>query len=118
MIYCKRVYDEASPDDGKRVLVDRLWPRGIRKANLKMDEWCKEASPSTPLRQWYHQDMSQQDEFRARYTAELAAYPEHCAPLLAYARAGDLTLLYGARDPVFNHALVLADYLRSQLQQS
>lgn len=115
MIYCKRVYDEASDSDGKRVLVDRLWPRGIRKEDLRMDAWCKDASPSTPLRQWYHQDMTQQDEFRTRYLAELNAHPEHCHELLDYARQGDLTLLYAARDPVFNHALVLADYLRSRL---
>ncbi len=117
MIYCKRVYEEASPSDGRRVLVDRLWPRGIRKEALPMDEWCKDASPSTPLRQWYHQDMTQQDEFRSRYTAELNAHPEHCQSLLDYARQGDLTLLYGARDPLFNHALVLADYLRAQLNK-
>ncbi|MDE2419784.1 MAG: DUF488 family protein [Gammaproteobacteria bacterium] len=115
MIYCKRVYEAVSAADGKRAFVDRLWPRGMRKENLIMDAWAKDAAPSNDLRKWYHQDLTRQDEFCKRYTQELEDHPEHCQVLLDFAREGDLTLLYASSNPDFNHAKVLADYLRKVL---
>ncbi len=115
MIHCKRVYDPPADDDGRRVLVDRLWPRGMRKDDLRLDVWCKEAAPSTALRQWYRHEAAHHELFRQRYRAELAGHPEHWLPLLDLARKGRLTLLYAARDPQCNHARVLAEFLEDEL---
>lgn len=117
MIYCKRVYNLAEDNDGKRVLIDRLWPRGIRKDHLVMDLWLKEAAPSTALRQWFHQHLDQQDEFRTRYYVELSAHPEHWFLLLGFIKQGNLTLLYSAKNTEFNHALVLAEFLENELEK-
>lgn len=110
-IVIKRAYDEPSSSDGYRVLVDRLWPRGIKKESLLLDEWCKDVAPSTELRQWFGHDPARFDEFRQSYAAELAgsSAPEE---LLQRAAGHDkLTLVYAAKDPKINHALVLRDYL-------
>jgi uncharacterized protein YeaO (DUF488 family) len=110
----KRVYEERSADDGTRVLVDRLWPRGLAKATAGMDEWCKEVAPSTALRQWYGHDPAKLAEFRRRYTAELAE-PERAAALdhlRDLARGGRLTLITATKHLELSHATVLAETLR------
>lgn len=117
MITCKRIYDTPEPADGQRILVDRLWPRGVAKQNLHMDLWLKDVAPSTPLRQWFHQHLDQQDEFIQRYRSELMAHLEHWILLLDFIKQGNLTLLYSAKNTVFNHALVLADFLEDELEK-
>jgi uncharacterized protein YeaO (DUF488 family) len=117
MIILKRVYDAVSLEDGKRIFVDRLWPRGVLKENLIMDLWAKDAAPSNDLRKWYHQDLDgHQEEFSERYAQELKDYPEHCQPILDLAKQGNVTLLYASKNPTFNHAMVLEDYLKGQLK--
>ncbi len=115
-IRVKRVYDPAESGDGARFLVERLWPRGIRKGALKLDGWLKEIAPSDELRRWFHHDPSRWDEFRRRYTAELSARPEGVQYLLEAARRGPITLLYAARDREHNSAVVLRDYLKRRLR--
>lgn len=107
----KRAYDPPAPADGYRVLVDRLWPRGVTKAKLHLDAWMKDIAPSAALRQWIHSDMSQWPEFRRRYLKELATPRDLIADLRKRARAGTVTLVYAARDPKQNHALILKDFL-------
>ena len=108
----KRVYDDPSPDDGFRVLVDRLWPRGASKQRAALDLWLKEIAPSTELRTWFHRTPEAFDEFERRYRAELAGNPA-VAELRRLGREHPrVTLLYGVRDAEHNHAAILADYLR------
>ena len=107
----KRIHEPASDDDGTRVLVDRVWPRGVRKADARLDEWCREVAPSPDLRKWFGHDPARFDEFARRYRAELGGVPEVLERLRARAREGRLTLLYAARDPACNHARVLAEVL-------
>ncbi|HNQ05011.1 MAG TPA: DUF488 domain-containing protein [Thiobacillaceae bacterium] len=109
-IRIKRVYEPAHDSDGKRVLVDRLWPRGLSKADARIDQWLKEVAPSTTLRQWFGHDPDKWPEFRQRYRAELRGNPAF-DELQALARKGDLTLVYGARDAVRNQAAVLLELL-------
>ena len=114
MLSIKRVYDEPSPGDGKRYLVDRLWPRGLRKEELLLDGWLKGLAPSNALRAWLHQDPSRWEEFAPRYVQELAApdAADLAARIATEAREGTVTLLYAARDRERNHALVLKDHLQ------
>ena len=110
----KRAYEEASASDGCRVLVDRLWPRGVSKERAQLDEWLKEVAPSPELRTWWKHDPEQMDEFALRYRAELAGKAETQAAVVqlrALAAAGVTTLIYGAKDPHVNHARILAEYL-------
>jgi len=110
--YC-RVYEDVSPSGGARVLVDRVWPRGIRKDQLDLSEWLRDVAPSTELRQWYSHEPEKFDEFRRRYLAELAS-PERRAAvehLEELARAGDLVLLTATRDVDHSQAAVLAQWL-------
>ena len=93
----KRAYEPPSPEDGARVLVDRLWPRGLRKAEAAIDCWLKEIAPSSELRRWFGHDPSRWEEFRRRYRAELSARPELLDKLRALAEQGALTLVYAAR---------------------
>jgi uncharacterized protein YeaO (DUF488 family) len=116
MIRCKRVYDPVNPDDGTRFLVDRLWPRGIKKEKLELHGWLKEAAPSNELRKWFHQDPTRWDEFQRRYTDDLDHTPEAWKPLLEAALAGNITLLYSARDTEHNNAVVLKAYLEKRLK--
>jgi uncharacterized protein YeaO (DUF488 family) len=113
-IQVKRVYDPPDPQDGYRVLVDRLWPRGLKKEQVQADVWLKEAAPSTELRKWYAHDLERWDAFRERYFAELDERPEVVEQLLQAARQGRLTLLYSHRDEQHNQAIVLRDYLLSR----
>ncbi|SDH36261.1 DUF488 domain-containing protein [Pseudomonas panipatensis] len=117
MIRCKRAYEAVAEGDGYRVLVDRLWPRGLRKEALALDEWLKEVAPSNALRQRFHQDPADYEAFCRDYRAELAAHPEHWWRLLDIARQGQLTLLYGARDTQHNNARALADFLDEELER-
>lgn len=111
MIVIKRAYDQPTAGDGYRVLVDRLWPRGVRKESLALDEWCKDIAPSSELRKWFGHDSERLEEFRASYVAELdtSDVPHE---LLKRAEAHDkLTLIYAAKDPTVNHAVILQEYL-------
>jgi uncharacterized protein YeaO (DUF488 family) len=111
-IALKRVYDDRSPEDGFRVLVDRLWPRGLDKATAGIDLWFKDAAPSTELRRWFGHDPDRWAEFQRRYRAELADNAAALARLTALAREHKkLTLLYAAKDTAHNHAVVLRDVL-------
>ncbi|MDE7548781.1 DUF488 domain-containing protein [Acetobacter fabarum] len=107
----KRVYDAFAPDDGLRVLVDRLWPRGLRKADVKMDLWLKDVAPSPHLRQWFGHDPAHWSEFRLQYRHELSNGNAEIARLVELAHKSRITLLYAAHDPLYNHALVLRDFL-------
>jgi uncharacterized protein YeaO (DUF488 family) len=118
VIAIKRVYADPAGSDGTRVLVDRLWPRGMSHARAALAEWCKDVAPSTRLRTWWRHDPRELDEFAGRYRHELDTDPAASAAvahLLEIARRGPLTLIYAAKDPETNHALVLAEYLREQL---
>ncbi|MBE3476625.1 DUF488 domain-containing protein [Enterobacter cloacae complex sp. I7] len=112
MIQCKRVYEQASPDDGYRVLVDRLWPRGVKKTDLAYDEWCKTLTPSSALRKDFHSEAIDFAAFAKAYKEELAQHKDEGERLAALAKKQTVTLLYGAKDTKQNHALVLADWLR------
>jgi uncharacterized protein YeaO (DUF488 family) len=111
-IYIKRAYDAVTDEDGYRVLVDRLWPRGVRKETLALDEWCKDVAPSTGLRQWFGHDPARFQEFAAKYREELENrdVPEQLLKRTEKNKA--LTLIYAAKDPKINHAVVLRDYLQ------
>lgn len=114
MLIIKRIYDPPAKADGQRVLIDRIWPRGVSKDAAALTLWLKEIAPTTALRQWFHHDPTLWDEFRARYRAELDANPEPVAQLQELMRRGDVTLLYSARDREHNQAQVLADYMRGR----
>lgn len=107
----KRAYEPAVPEDGQRVLVDRLWPRGVSKEKAAIDLWLKEIAPSTALRQWFGHDPALWGEFQQRYRAELDANSEVVGQLRDVIRAGKTTLIYGAKDEAHNDAVVLAAYL-------
>ena len=114
----KRAYEAPSADDGTRVLVDRLWPRGVRKADAAIDHWAKELAPSTELRKWFGHDPARWAEFRQRYAAELREQGEALERLRALAEKGPVTLVYAAHDEKHNDAVVLRDVLLSRLSLS
>lgn len=107
----KRAYEPASDADGKRILIDRLWPRGVSKDKAALDLWLKEIAPSTGLRQWFGHDPARWAEFRDRYASEIRENTEAFAQLRALARQGPVTLVYSARDEAHNDAVVLRDLL-------
>lgn len=109
----KRVYEPSAPSDGYRVLIDRLWPRGVRREGAHLDEWARELAPSSELRRWFRHDPERFDEFRRRYTTELSVQDNKLRELRRRARNGTLTLVYGARDREHNDAVVLAGILRA-----
>ena len=111
MLKLKRVYETASPEDGRRFLVERLWPRGIKKTSLDLDGWLKDVAPSTQLRQWFSHDPRKWGEFQKRYKAELDRHPGTCDPILTAARRGTVTLVYSSHDSEHNNAVALRDYL-------
>ena len=111
MIRLKRAYEAAAAGDGKRFLVERLWPRGVTKAALRLDGWLKDVAPSPALRTWYGHDVKKWAEFRRRYVAELKANAAALAPLRAAARSGTVTLVFAARDPEHCSALVLKQFV-------
>src|SRR3954468_19338735 len=108
----KRAYEPPAASDGYRVLIDRLWPRGISREEARLSEWARELAPSSELRRWFGHDPARFEEFRRRYTAELAGQDEKLRELRRRARRGKLTLVYGARDKEHNDAVVLAQILR------
>jgi uncharacterized protein YeaO (DUF488 family) len=112
----KRIYEPAARGDGYRVLVDRLWPRGVRREDARLDEWARELAPSTELRKWFGHDPDRFDEFGGRYVDELRAHKDELQALRERARDTTVTLLYAARDTEHNEAEVLADVLRSRDQ--
>ncbi len=114
----KRAYQPAESADGRRFLVDRLWPRGVKKDQLHIENWLKDVAPSAELRNWFGHDPERWDEFQRRYRHELASRQEAAAPLLDAARQGPITLVYGARDEQHNQAVVLKQFLEEQLSKA
>ena len=110
-IKLKRVYEKPDKTDGLRILVDRLWPRGLTKAKATLDLWLKKIAPSTELRKWFGHDPKKWTEFRRRYRAELKSHPEELKMIRSKAKEGTVTLLYGARDQEHNEAIVLQQLL-------
>jgi uncharacterized protein YeaO (DUF488 family) len=109
----KRAYEAASSDDGRRILIDRLWPRGVKKTDAKIDEWMKDIAPSTSLRKWFGHDPARWAEFQRRYEAEVRQHPEYLERLRSLAREGPLTLVFSAHDEAHNDAVVLRDMILS-----
>ena len=107
----KRVYEPADTDDGYRVLVDRLWPRGVSKDKAKLDDWRKDIAPTDELRKWFGHDPAKFDEFAKRYSSELAKNPAFDEAVKAWHTHAKVTLLYGAHDPEHNQAVVIRDHL-------
>jgi len=114
-IMVKRVYEPPAAADGQRILVDRVWPRGMTKEAAHVAAWMRDVAPSSELRRWFGHDPARWDEFRRRYQDELAQAPQALAPLLAAARAGPLTLVYSARDEQHNQAVALKEFLEQRL---
>jgi uncharacterized protein YeaO (DUF488 family) len=112
MIQLARVYDSKG-GAGRRFLVERLWPRGIKKADLKMDGWLKDVAPSTELRKWFSHDPAKWDKFRHRYFSELRSHPEAWQPILDAARHGNVILLYSSHDAEHNNAVALKEFLET-----
>lgn len=110
-IKIKRVYEERVQNDGRRILVDRLWPRGLSKEKAAVDIWLKEIAPSTGLRKWFGHDPAKWNDFQKRYIKELDANPEPVKIIKDLAKKGAVTLLYGAKDEEHNDAVVLLKYL-------
>ena len=110
-IRIKRAYEPPTDDDGTRILIDRLWPRGVKKENLALDQWAKELSPSTELRQWFGHDPARWQEFRRRYAAQLRQRTDLLDPLRALARKGPITLVYSAHDEAHNNAVAMREFL-------
>ncbi len=108
-----RVYDDAGPDDGQRVLVDRMWPRGVRKDDARVGTWCKDVAPSKELREWYHHDPERFGEFAARYEAELSGSPA-LEELRKMTKRGVVTLVTATRQVDGSHAAVLAKLLKGK----
>ena len=116
MIRLKRAYESASSRDGKRFLVERLWPRGIKKSNLKLDDWLKDVAPSTELRKWFAHDAEKWNEFRKRYFEELEKNPAAWQPLLAAAKEETVTLVFSSHDQEHNNAVALKDFLERKMR--
>lgn len=114
-IKLKRAYAPPGPDDGQRILVDRLWPRGISKDTARIDLWLKEVAPSNELRTWFGHDPARWDEFKQRYHRELEGKPDALAQLAAEIRRSPVTLVYGAKDEAHNNAVALKEYIESRL---
>jgi uncharacterized protein YeaO (DUF488 family) len=111
-VRAKRVYDPSAPDDGHRVLIDHVWPRGVSRERAALDEWARELAPSDDLRKWFDHVPERFDEFRARYRDELAGRAERLDELRERAASGTVTILYAARDRDHNNAVVLTELLR------
>ena len=112
----KRVYDEPKKDDGYRVLVDRLWPRGITKQKARIDEWVRDIAPTNELRKWFHQHDYEWQEFQRRYKAYLRANKDRIEPLVTRAKTEKVTLVYASKRTELNNATVLKDYIEQHLK--
>lgn len=113
----KRVYEAAAKGDGYRILVDRLWPRGLSKEHAKVDLWLKDVAPSNELRKWFGHDPEKWTEFRKRYRAELQEQGEALAEIKRRAKAGPVTLLYGAKDEEHNQAVALKEFIAARTRE-
>jgi uncharacterized protein YeaO (DUF488 family) len=118
VIRVKRVYEPKEPGDGSRILVERLWPRGVRKDSLELDGWLKDVAPSTELRRWFGHDPARWEEFRKRYADELDARPAAWQELQNAATGGTVTLLFSAHDTLHNNAVALKSYLEAQKERA
>jgi uncharacterized protein YeaO (DUF488 family) len=118
MLRLKRVYEPAERSDGRRILVDRLWPRGLSKERAALDEWMKEIAPSTELRRWFSHDPAKWSDFQKRYRKELRTRADLVREIATRASRGRVTLLYGARDEAHNEAVVLAAVVRSRMKRA
>jgi uncharacterized protein YeaO (DUF488 family) len=116
MIQLKRAYDKPSRTDGTRFLIERLWPRGVKKSSLPIAGWLKDAAPSTELRKWFSHDPERWPEFRGRYFAELKSRPEAVMPLVEAARKGTVTLIYSSHDAEHNNAVALQEFLEKKVK--
>ncbi|NLC71716.1 MAG: DUF488 family protein [Desulfuromonadaceae bacterium] len=114
-IFIKRVYEDPDPKDGLRILVDRLWPRGLSKEKAKIDVWIKSVAPSNVLRQWYQHDAAKWPEFKKRYFAELDAEKEALSELLRHIQNSDVTFLFAAKETEYNNATALKEYISALL---
>lgn len=110
-IQLKRAYQQAHKNDGTRILVDRVWPRGVKKEDLALDDWCKDIAPTTELRQWFNHDPDKWAEFRRRYLSELAEHKATAQALLDNTQSNTLTLVYAAKNKEQNNARVIKEYL-------
>lgn len=111
--HIKRIYEEPSDDDGYRVLVDRLWPRGVSKEDARLDDWMKDIAPSPELRKWFDHDPEKFDAFKEKYTSELSEKKEPVSTLLDKAADQTVTLLYAAKNETHNHAIILKEFLEN-----
>ncbi len=116
MVKIKRVYDPPAPVDGRRILIDRLWPRGLRKEGARIDAWMKDIAPSTELRKWFNHDPEKWNEFRKRFFAELDGAQESVDGIIAAARKGTVTLLFGSKEVRYNNAVALKQYLDARMK--
>jgi uncharacterized protein YeaO (DUF488 family) len=114
-IQTRRIYEPPGPEDGARLLVDRLWPRGVDKAKAHLAGWLREVAPGNALRQWFNHDPAKWKEFQRRYAAELQDHPQAWEPILQAARKGKVTLLFAAKDPEHNNAVALKAFLERKL---
>lgn len=112
-IYCERAYDAPAQAGAYRVLVDRLWPRGIKKENLVLDEWLKDVSPSSELRKWFNHEVDKWPEFQARFEAELDTHKDALAALVERSNGKPLALVFAAKDTAHNNAVVIKSYLEN-----
>ncbi len=112
-IKLKRVYEQASSDDGMRILVDRLWPQGESKVKADLDEWMKDIAPSTELREWFHDHLDDWSEFERRYNAELDDNPDQVNTMVGYLKKGRVTFVYASKDTEHNNAVVLKAYMEN-----
>ena len=117
MLALKRAYERAAPEDGARFLVERLWPRGIKKTDLQIEAWLRDVAPSDALRRWFAHDPKKWPEFRRRYFTELDIHPEAWERIRSAARHGRVTLVYSAHDTEHNNAVALKEYLQAHVEQ-
>jgi uncharacterized protein YeaO (DUF488 family) len=114
MIILKRIYEPVAPSDGKRVLVERLWPRGVKRSSAELEQWAKEVAPSGNLRKWFHHDPARWEEFKRRYFRELDGNQEIWKPLFGASLKGRVTLIYSSHDREHNNAVALSEYLQQK----
>jgi uncharacterized protein YeaO (DUF488 family) len=117
MIYTRRVYDTGNQSQGKVFLVDRMWPRGVKKSDLEIDRWSKEVAPSNELRRWFHKQPEKWEQFKSKYYRELDGRPEAWNQILDTAKDEDITLLYSSRNTEHNNAAALKSYLEEKLKE-
>ncbi len=118
MLKTKRVYEPPSPEDGKRILIDRLWPRGIKKESAAIDDWIKDLAPNSDLRKWFNHEPEKWSEFRKRFFRELDTRDRQVEAIMKLARKGTVTLVYGSREERYNNATALKEYIEGRMHGS